>query len=243
MTKALKGFLLAFNMMTVIPFFKVHDFFKGINGYAAMSYPLVGFIIGLILWGASALLAPYVPPFHLGIIVFALWVGITGALHMDGFSDTIDGLFVSKERAVEVMKDPHVGGMGMTFSVVFLLLKASSVASFGAYYLLPFVLMYARFNASLAIYFFPYITKNGMSALAKEEFTRPQLLFAFLYVAALGFSFHFFFAPFLLAGLFLLLTARFFIGRLGGFSGDIYGFTIEVTELLLLNLIIIEHIR
>lgn len=243
MTKLLKGFTLAFNMLTIIPFFKVHNFFKGINGYAVMFYPLVGFLIGLILWGAATLLAPHFPPLHLGIIIFALWVTITGALHVDGFSDTIDGLFVKKEKAVEVMKDPHVGGMGMTFSVVFLLLKASSVVAFGAYYLLPLVLMYARFNASLAIYFFPYITKNGMSALAKEEFTRSQLLFSALYVLALGLSFGFFFTPFLLAALFLLLVAKFFTGRLGGFSGDIYGFTIEVTELLLLNLIIIEHIR
>lgn len=242
MTRILKGFTLAFNMMTIIPFFKIHDFFKGINGYAVMSYPLVGFLIGALLWGTHSLLSPYFPPLHLGIIIFALWVTLTGALHVDGFSDTIDGLFVKKERAVEVMKDPHVGGMGMTFSVVFLLLKASCVVALGAFYLLPLVLMYSRFNAVLAIYFFPYITKNGMSSLAKEEFKRSQLLFAFLYVTALGLVFGFFFAPFLLAGLFLVLVAKFFIHRLGGFSGDIYGFTIEMTELLLLNLIIIEKL-
>ena len=44
--KTLKGFLLAFNMLSIIPFFKVHDFYKGINGYAVMFYPLVGFILG-----------------------------------------------------------------------------------------------------------------------------------------------------------------------------------------------------
>ena len=31
---------------------------------------------------------------------------------------------------------------------------------------------------------------------------------------------------------------HFFIRRYGGFTGDIYGFTIEVTELILLNIIL-----
>ena len=37
----------------------------------------------------------------------------------------------------------------------------------------------------------------------------------------------------------LLIIKRFFIKRLGGFSGDIYGFLIEVTELVLLNILLI----
>ena len=49
MKNIFKGFALAVSMLTVIPFFKVHDFNKGINGYAVMFYPLVGFLLGLIL--------------------------------------------------------------------------------------------------------------------------------------------------------------------------------------------------
>jgi cobalamin synthase len=37
----------------------------------------------------------------------------------------------------------------------------------------------------------------------------------------------------------MLFLKRFFIKRYGGFSGDMYGFTIEVVELLLLNSIIV----
>jgi cobalamin synthase len=162
---------------------------------------------------------------------------LTGALHLDGFSDTVDGLFVPKERAEAVMKDPHVGGMGMTFTVTFLIVKASALWFLETLWLLPVILMLSRFNAVLAIYLFPYIRKAGMSSLAKEEFTRNQLLAALLFVVTviavtqswllLGFS--------LLA---LLLIKAFFVRRLGGFSGDIYGFTIEVTELLLLNILL-----
>ncbi|MCK4737601.1 MAG: adenosylcobinamide-GDP ribazoletransferase, partial [Sulfurimonas sp.] len=147
MKKIFKGFALAVSMLTTIPFFKVHDFYKGINGYAVMFYPLVGFLLSVILWAVYSFLTPYIPLAHLGIIIFGLWVLLTGALHLDGFSDTIDGLYVSKEKALEVMKDPHTGGMGMILTVTFLILKASSLASLEAFYLLPIILMLSRLNA------------------------------------------------------------------------------------------------
>jgi len=120
----------------------------------------------------------------------------------------------------------------MIFSVTFLILKASTLAVFELFYLLPIVLMLSRFNAVLAIYLFPYIHQNGMGALAKKEFTRKQLFITFLYVSLLSiFSF-----SLLAIGLLILFIIKlFFIKRYGGFSGDIYGFSIEITELILLN--------
>ncbi|MDA3947207.1 MAG: adenosylcobinamide-GDP ribazoletransferase [Helicobacteraceae bacterium] len=233
-----KGFALAVNMLTIIPFFKIHDFFKGINGYAVMSYPVVGALLGGILWLLYTLLLPFFPEVHLHIVLFVLWVLLTGALHLDGFSDTVDGLFVPKERAEEVMKDPHTGGMGMIFTVTFLIFKASSLWFLEAIWLLPVILMLSRYNTVLAIYFFPYIRKEGMSTLAKQEFTKKQLMIStavVITVVVLSSSW------LLLAVslLTLLLIKHFFVKRLGGFSGDIYGFLIEVTELLLLNILLI----
>ncbi len=231
------GFALAISMLTTLPIFKIHDFFKGINGYAVMSYPLVGALLGGILWLVYTLLLPFFPEAHLHIILFVLWVVLTGALHLDGFSDTVDGLFVPKERAEEVMKDPHAGGMGMIFSITFLIFKASSLWFVDAIYLLPVILMLGRYNAVLAIYFFPYIRENGMSTLAKQEFTQKQLIFSTLFVLMLVlFANSWLLLAFSL--LTLLLIKRFFIKRLGGFSGDIYGFLIEVTELILLNVLL-----
>jgi cobalamin synthase len=180
-----KGFALAVSMLTTVPFFKVHDFYKGINGYAVMFYPLVGFILGAVLWAVYLLLNPYMPHIHVGIIIFGLWVLLTGALHLDGFSDTVDGLYVHKDRALEVMKDPNTGGMGMIMSATFLILKASSLANFEAFYMLPVVLMLSRLNAVLAIYFYPYISQNGIGTLAKQELKTSQLLIALFYSALL----------------------------------------------------------
>jgi len=242
MKNIFNGFGLAVSMLTTIPFFKIHNFYKGINGYSVMFYPLVGFLLGVILWATALLLEPYVATSHLGIILFALWVLLTGALHLDGFSDTVDGLYVKKERALAVMKDPNTGGMGMIFSVTFLILKASTLSVFDAFYLLPLLLMYGRLNTVLAIYFYPYVSPNGMSTLAKEELKSSQILIAFLYTLALSLI-----VAGVMTSVILLLTSllvlfvikTFFIKRYGGFTGDIYGFLIELTELVLLNVMLI----
>ncbi len=236
MSNMLKGFSLAISMLTIIPFFKIHNFSKGINGYAAMFYPLIGFLIGSLLWGIFLILDTTLAPTHIGIIIFSLWVLITGALHVDGLSDTIDGLFVDKRKALEVMKDSHVGGMGMVFSVVFLILKASTLAVFDAFYLLPIILMYSRFNALLAIFFFPYISENGMGTFIKKEVKFIHVLIAFCYVLLLSINF---IELFIISLVILFLIKLFFIKRYGGFSGDIYGFTIEISELVLLNAVLL----
>ncbi len=238
MKKIFKGFALAINMLTIFPFFTIHDFYKGINGYSVMFYPLVGFIIGLFLALFYTLLIHYFPPLHVSLIILALWAIFTGALHLDGLSDSIDGFFVPKERALEVMKDPNVGAMGMIFTVLFILLKGSALLHVSTLFQLPLILMLARYNTVLAIYFYPYLSKNGMGALAKEEFTAKQLLFSSLIILI--------FVSLTPDGWILLLASLlslgviqyFFIKRYGGFSGDMYGFTIEMSELILLHAMI-----
>ena len=237
--KFLRAFALAFNMLTIIPFFKVHNFYKGINGYSAMFYPLIGFILGLLLWATHSALQDYLPATHLAVIIFALWVLITGALHLDGLSDTIDGLFVSRDKALEVMKDSHVGGMGMVFTLLFLMLKLSSVIHLEAFYLLPVILMFSRLNAVFAIYFYNYIS-SGVGKLLKEELKAKHLAFALFYSLILAYFFSFA-SAFFVALILLLIVAKFFTARVGGLNGDIYGFIIEITELALLNYIIISN--
>ena len=137
------------------------------------------------------------------------------------------------------MKDSHVGGMGMTFTIVFLLLKLSSIIHFEAFYLLPVILMFSRLNATLAIYFYNYIS-SGVGKLIKEELTLKYLLFALFYSLVIAYFFSSLIA-FTISILVLLISAKFFTTRLDGLNGDIYGFIIEVTELALLNFIIVAN--
>jgi cobalamin 5'-phosphate synthase/cobalamin synthase len=235
MKNILKGFALSISLFTILPFFKVHNFFKGINGYSLMFFPLVGLIIGVILLGVHSILESHIPQAHLNVILFVLSILLSGALHLDGFADTVDGLYVAKEKALEVMSDPHIGAMGMIITATFLILKASTFIHLESFYLLPIVLMLSRFSAILAIYFFQYIG-GGMAKLAKDEFNTIHLVLASVFVLSL--SIYFSWILLAVSLLTLVVISKFFIKRYGGLSGDIYGFIIEFSELILLNIII-----
>ena len=235
MKNILKGLSLSFSMFTILPFFRVHHFFKGINGYALMFLPFVGALLGLTLFLTYNILDVYTAHMHLTLIIFASSILLSGALHLDGFADTIDGLYVKKEKAFEVMSDPHIGAMGMIMTSVFLILKASCFIHLESLYLLPIILMLSRFNALLAIYFSPYIG-GGMAKLAKDEFSKTHLFISALFV--LPTALYFSWLLVIISFLSFILIQRFFINRYGGLSGDIYGFIIETTELILLNIVI-----
>lgn len=235
--KLFKAFVLAWNMLTLVPLCKVHDFFKGINGYSAMFYPIVGFILGSLLYGAYIGLSVVFPPVHAAVVLFVLWVVLTGALHLDGFSDTIDGLFVPKEKAFAVMKDSHTGGMGVIFSIVFLIFKASSVVHLEEYASLPLLLALSRFNAVVVIYSLPYIS-SGVTQLVKNELHLRMLLLSFGFVFIIAMYMHMMWLL-VFSLLFGAVVGRLFVKRYGGLNGDIYGFLIETSELFLLNLLIL----
>lgn len=229
-------------MLTTLPFFRVHRFFEGINGYAVMFYPLVGALLGGLLYLAALIADPYLPHTQVMILILGLWVVLTGALHLDGLADTFDALFVSKERREAVLKDPHIGAMGAIFTALFLILKAAALWHLQAVWLLPLVLIFSRLNAVAAIFLFQYIRPDGMGSLAKKEFKGWQFLFAALF--SLGFAAYmdpFTAAVMSVTAVAVLLGSYLFVRRqFGGFSGDLYGFLIEVTELVLLHLLILK---
>src|SRR4051812_38621268 len=74
----------------------------------------VGLLISGLLWGASLVLS------GLGarvaaIALVALWAIVTGALHLDGLADTVDGLSGGRgdrTRTLEIMKDSRIGAHG-----------------------------------------------------------------------------------------------------------------------------------
>jgi adenosylcobinamide-GDP ribazoletransferase len=50
-------------------------------------------------------------------LVLILWVWSTGALHLDGLADSADawvGGLASRERTLEIMKDPRSGPAAVT---------------------------------------------------------------------------------------------------------------------------------
>lgn len=95
-------------------------------------YPLVGAGIGIGLGLACLLLSAWqAPPWPAAVLVLALWVWATGALHLDGLADSADawGACAPRERMLVLMRDPHVGTHAVVVVVLVLLGKFAALAT------------------------------------------------------------------------------------------------------------------
>ena len=125
MTAPVTSFILAVQFLTRLPTPQVTDFDPAALSRASVFFPAVGFLVGfflmLFLW-AGTMIDPWVG----AVLALAVWVFITGALHLDGLSDLADALGAAhgdESRFHEVLKDPHIGTFGVVTLIVQLAAK------------------------------------------------------------------------------------------------------------------------
>ncbi len=96
--------------------------------WATAWFPVVGLLIGAILYAAMGLPVAAGPR---AALVLALWVGVSGGLHEDGWTDCLDAAFAptSRERRLEILKDPHIGAHGASGLAILLLLRFAGLTS------------------------------------------------------------------------------------------------------------------
>lgn len=98
---------------------------------SARHFPLVGAAVGgiaaLCLWVAAA----WWPPLVAVLLSMAASLALTGAFHEDGFADVCDALggAVDRERALQIMKDSRLGTYGVVGITMLLALKATALAA------------------------------------------------------------------------------------------------------------------
>lgn len=53
---------------------------------------------------------------------------VTGGIHIDGFSDTMDALssHAERQKKLEIMDDPHIGAFGVRWIIVYMMIYAAS---------------------------------------------------------------------------------------------------------------------
>lgn len=93
-------------------------------------FPLVGAAIG----GGGVLVAQLsilLPASLTAILVVAFWAVVTGAMHLDGLSDTADGLGGGRTREdkLRIMRDPLVGSYGVVALILSLALKVTALTT------------------------------------------------------------------------------------------------------------------
>jgi len=253
----LRRFILMLQFLTAIPV-KVNvkaeceDFGKGL----AVA-PVVGLIIGLLLAGSNYLLGLLFPVSITAVLTVAIYIALTGGLHLDGLGDTADGLFSNRprEKMLEIMKDSRVGTNAVLTLVVVLLLNIALIASFGSHTATVLLLMpvagrigslissgtsrYAGISDGPGRWCVECCGKNDVLAglviyfLIFTSVTGVSVLLAGLPAAVI---------PTLLLLLFIVvipplsafLLARFLGRKLGGVTGDILGAVCELNQVIFL---------
>jgi adenosylcobinamide-GDP ribazoletransferase len=109
--------------------------------WAPACFPLVGVGLGFLGWGVLRLAQP-VGSFAAATFATAFVVLVTGAFHEDGLADSVDGLLgaVTRERALEIMKDSRIGSYGAAALILILLMRVGLVSQTDPGNWLPLVL-------------------------------------------------------------------------------------------------------
>ncbi|MDY6978518.1 MAG: adenosylcobinamide-GDP ribazoletransferase [Pseudomonadota bacterium] len=248
----LQAFITALQLLTRIPLHIPRydaDRQAKVAGYAVLFYPVVGVLIGallvLVLGLLQLILQSEAYLLH-GALLITCWVIISGALHLDGLADSADawlGGFGDRERTMAIMKDPYAGPAGVTAVIVILLLKFAALSELTWALWLPLLIIpvLARLQVVLLFLTTAYVRPGGMGSSASEALPRKAawlwlLLIVAVVILFVGTGW------ILITGMLLTFVVLRAImqQRLGGTTGDTAGALIEITEAVLLCLIVLS---
>ncbi len=142
------GFQQALSFLTICPLRPNVAWTPETLGHSMVYYPLVGLCLGLTLWGLAWVLGQLFPPLVGRALLLVALVLLTGGLHLDGLADLIDGISGSytREDALRIFKDPHVGSMAVAGVSLLLLLKYASLQALAPATLGPTLVLMATLS-------------------------------------------------------------------------------------------------
>jgi adenosylcobinamide-GDP ribazoletransferase len=205
-------------------------------------FPAVGVLVGALMaavWGAAALVWP---PVLAALATVAFGLLLTGAFHEDGFADACDGLGggVTRERALEIMRDSRLGTYGAAGLGLMLAGRVAALAALPVA-LVPVALVagqaLSRASAVAAIATGTYARDHGTAKPVQEGVDRARAVVVGLSaVAVAGGAALWIPWPALaggLAGLVLghLAMRRVYQKKLGGYTGDCLGAVQQCSEI------------
>lgn len=209
---------------------------------ATVFFPVVGAFIGGVAAAVTYGLDYLLPPLPASVLVVLWLLASSGGLHMDGLADTADGLLSSRprERVLEIMRDSHIGAMGVIAVAGVLLFKVALLSCIEGSWRWRLVLLapIASRCALLAVMsLFPYARKEGGLGTVFCVRGRVAVLLAawavlvLLVAGWLCASYRGLGAA--VAGLGAALLLSWYVNRrIGGYTGDTLGATSEMVEVV-----------
>ena len=226
--------LIALQFLTRIPVSCPSTIDDAALGRSVLYYPLVGFLIGVILSFVAIVLSAG-PDIVTAAVVVCVWVLITGGLHLDGLADCADawvGGLGSQQRSLQIMKDPAAGPIAVMVLLLHLLLKFAAVfVLIQQNNLAPLMLapLLGRCAILLLMLSTPYVSPQGLADKIIQNL--PFYDARLVVVISLAFAGLFMGWANVLLACGLLLWVRYAaLSRLGGVTGDVYGAAVELIE-------------
>lgn len=250
MKKHIKRFILILQFLTRIPINIDLGFDEEFHKTIAY-FPLVGFILGVIIFLVGKVSILVFDPFLNAIIITLIHVILTGGIHIDGLGDTFDALYSyrDKEKMLEIMKDSRLGTNSLLAILFLILLKIGFIYNLinnNLMWTIVFMPVYARLGLMVLTYKTVSPRERGMGNLFIGHGTLGMLIIATIYSAAIVLLVGklIFFASYIeiikvisstiVVMLFAKLVKQISYKKIDGITGDILGCNAELSELVYL---------
>ena len=238
----LKSMLIAFSMYSKIPVPKTEWNEKSMR-YTMCFFPLVGVVIGALMYAAGTLiLMADIKPVLKAAVMTVIPVMLTGGIHLDGFLDTMDaiGSWAPKEKRLEILKDSNSGAFAVIGGCVYFVLSLGIWSEMSLDMLksaLP-VFVLSRALSGLSVVSFPMAKNTGLAAMFSNAAHKRRVRIVMLLWIALTAACMVVINPLTGAAAVLCAAAVFayyyFMSKknFGGITGDLAGYFLQVCELV-----------
>lgn len=239
----MKGLILALQFMTRVPINIGIDFNKKNIGAMLTFFPLIGFLIALFTFIPSIFLRDNISAELVALLNIIFYLIITGALHMDGLSDTADAFLSnrSKDRMKAIMKDPGVGSFGVISIVIVLAAKFfafKEIAIQGFKWDYTFIFIYSKLIAMNAFIYFKSADSSTLFKTFKESRSTFLINFANLVIIIASILYDYKVLLYLLVeALIFIIIYIISLKKIDGATGDTMGASIELAETIALFII------
>ena len=243
-----RSIAMAFSCFSVIPM-PQGEWDERNMRYMMAAFPLVGVVIGLLVWLWDVLCGQLGFGTLLRAAGFTLIpVLISGGIHMDGFADVIDAQSSHAEpaRKREILKDPHAGAFAIIGVACYLLAYFALASEVAPAHIvaLACVPVISRALSGLATVSFKASKPDGMLAKERESASQNgvRIVLALVLMAVLVLlawqDFVIGVVCIVVAAVVLAAVKLFADRAFGGFSGDLAGFYLQVAELAMVAAIV-----
>ncbi len=240
-----EGLILSLGFMTRIPlFYKVLTLTPLHYRYLTLSLPFSGLLLSAIMIGVFILLSSLAPTWYIALLVSILYLGLYGFLHLEAVGDIVDALFAkhSGKDAYTILKDPHIGAVGVIALITFILLKLSALNLLlqrEAFLALIAILLISRAMLVWVLYLNKFHPNSHFIYQMQSALNTKSIMLFSIMIITLVLLLH---AGWLLLAstVTTLLLQQWLKQNIGFLNGDALGFILEINELVLLNIVVLS---